>query len=63
MASVVDVLIEALQLLTLAAGAAPEIQTLGETAIALANSSSITPEQEAAARADMDAVRLLIDKA
>jgi hypothetical protein len=41
----------------------PEVLALGESAIGIAQSGVVSPEQEIAIRAQLDAVRKLIDAA
>lgn len=57
----VALIIEIIQAILALAPQVPEVISLGQSAIDIAKSGSVTPEQEAEARSQLAAVRALID--
>lgn len=59
----IALIVEILQAIMTLAPQVPEIVALGESAVSIVQSGSVTPEQEAAIRAQLDAVKAQIDAA
>ena len=57
----VALIVEIIQAMIALAPSVPEIVALGQSAVAIAQAGTVTPEQEAAIRAQLDAVKAAID--
>lgn len=59
----VALLVEIIQAILVLAPQIPEVVALGESAVSIIKAGSVTPEQEIAIRAQLDAVKAAIDAA
>lgn len=59
----VALLVEIIQALLVLAPQIPEVVALGESAVSIIQAGSVSPEEEAAIRAQLDAVKAAIDAA
>jgi hypothetical protein len=59
----IALIVEMIQAILALAPSIPEVIALGESAIGIVQTGSVTPEQEASIRAQLDAVKALIDAA
>lgn len=59
----IALLVEILNAILTLAPQVPEVVALGESAVSILKAGSVTPDQEAAIRAQLDAVKAAIDAA
>jgi hypothetical protein len=59
----IALILEIIQALVALAPQVTEVLTLGQSAVSILEAGTVTPEQEAAIRAQLDAVKALIDAA
>lgn len=59
----IDLIIEMIQAILALAPSVPAVIALGESAIGIIRTGTVTPEQEQSIRAQLDAVKALIDAA
>jgi hypothetical protein len=59
----IALIVEMIQAILALAPSIPEVIALGESAIGIVQTGSVTPDQEASIRSQLDAVKALIDAA
>jgi hypothetical protein len=59
----IALIVEMIQAILALAPSIPEVVALGESAIGIVQTGSVTPDQEASIRSQLDAVKALIDAA